>query len=481
MMIKDRIKRHLAIEYEKKIIIFDEDIDDLFDYKDILSIHNFSIVEYEDIELFRYKYETEIKSSKFNWAVIVKKDIYIPFDIMNAFYPIRLSLKALFPNLNENVLREYKYDIDLISLSYEVSYSDLETPEKTKRFIKDNSFSSDNISRYCNGKIHDLKAKTSKGSVRSDEWIQIALIKAKILYYAMMKNLDFDLSFIDNAFELFVKDDYKNLSTQVNGSAPAILPKTLEYISGGKVVLIVMDGMSVFDFEILSRYFNEIKYDLNGTFAMIPTTTAISRQCLLSGKYPRELTNPFNLSKEGKQFYEAAQGLGYSPKQVLYTRGYSADFAYQTKFVAIIINDIDDMVHGQMQGRMGMYNDISLFAKSNKLQNLIRSLTAGGFDVYITSDHGNRVCTGVGTLRNTGVEVETKSKRMVILKDFAEENDLITKYTSTYEGYYLDKSYKYLICEPDVSYDITNEEVVTHGGSTIDEVIVPFIKIKAVN
>ena len=481
MMIKDRIKRHLAIEYEKKIIIFDEDFDELFDYKDFLSINNFSIVEYDDIELFRYKYETEIKNSKLNWAIIVKKDIYIPFDMMNAFYPIRLSLKDLFPNLNAKVLKEYKYDLDLISLSYETSYSDLATPERTKRFVKENCFSADNISRYCNGKIDELKAKTSKGSVRSDEWIRIALIKAKILYYASMKNLDFDLSFIDNAFELFIKDDYKNLSTQVKTSAPAILPKTLEFISGGKVVLIVMDGMSVFDFEILSHYFNDIKFDLTGTFAMIPTTTAISRQCLLSGKYPRELANPFNLSREEKQFQEAAQNLGYSHKQVLYTRGYSADFSYQTKFVAIIINDIDDMVHGQMQGRMGMYNDISLFATSNKLQDLVRNLTTKGFEVYITSDHGNRVCTGVGTLRNMGVEVETKSKRMVILKDFAEENDLMTKYATTYEGYYLDKSYKYLICEPDVSYDITNEEVVTHGGSTIDEVIVPFIKIKAVN
>ena len=225
---------------------------------------------------------------------------------------------------------------------------------------------------------------------------------------------------------------------------------------------------------------NSISYELNGSYAMIPTTTAISRQCLLSGKYPRELENPFSLSREEKQFHEAAQNFGYLPKQVLYTRGYSTEFSYQTRFAAIIVNDIDDMVHGQMQGRLGMFNDIELFAKSNKFQNLISDLHTKGFEVYITSDHGNRVCKGVGTLRNTGVEVETKSKRMVILKDFAEENELISKHTTTYEGYYLDKSYKYLICDPDDSYDVAGDEVVTHGGSTIDEVIVPFIKIKAV-
>lgn len=480
-MIIDRIKNHFSIEYENKIIIFDDGFNDLFDYKQILIFNDFCIVDYDDVELFRYKYESEIKNSNLRWAIIVKKDIYVPYDIKNAFYPVRLSLKGLFPNLDSEVLREYRNDLDLISLSYEMSYSDLAVPDITRKFIKENSFSSDNIEKYCNMKINELRKITIQNSISYAEWIQAAKIKAKILYYASMKNLNFDLGFIDHEFELFVHNDYKNLSTEVNSKAPVILPKTLEFISGSKAALIVMDGMSVFDFEIISHHWGNISYDFNGSFAMIPTTTAISRQCLLSAKYPRELKNPFNLSGEEKQFREAAENLGYLPKQILYTRGYSTDFSHQTKFVAIIINDIDDMVHGQMQGRLGMYNDIELFAKSNKLQNLIRDLFSKGFEIYLTSDHGNRVCKGVGTLRNMGVEVHTKSKRMVILKDYAEENEFIAGHTIEYEGYYLDKSYKYFICDSDVSYDATNEEVVTHGGSTIDEVIVPFIKIKAVS
>ena len=334
---------------------------------------------------------------------------------------------------------------------------------------------------YCNVKIDELKEIVSHGSITSDAWIQIAKAKAKILFYASMKDLLLDLTFIDNAFELFVQNDYKNLSTRVNLNVPTILPNALELISGGKVALIVMDGMSLFDFEIVSRYMHDIRYEFYGSYAMIPTTTAISRQCLLSGKYPRELENPFSLSKEEKQFHEATRRLGYLSNQILYTRGYSIDLRHQTRFVVIVNNDIDDIVHGQRQGRFGMFNDVELFAKSNKLQNLIRELHLKGFKVYITSDHGNRVCTGVGALRNTGVEVETKSKRMIVLKDFAEVNDLMLKYTTIYDGYYLDKSYKYLLCDPNVSYDVAGEEVVTHGGSTIDEVIIPFIEIKAVN
>ena len=48
-----------------------------------------------------------------------------------------------------------------------------------------------------------------------------------------------------------------------------------------------------------------------------------------------------------------------------------------------------------------------------------------------------------------------------------------------YPKYYLPKEYEYLICDAGASLDVSGEQVMTHGGMTIDEVVVPFIKIKA--
>jgi len=96
--------------------------------------------------------------------------------------------------------------------------------------------------------------------------------------------------------------------------------------------------------------------------------------------------------------------------------------------------------------------------------------------VYITADHGNTPCVGVGGFRS-GVETETKSKRMVVLKDFAQETELLRENTFLFPGYSLDKSYRYYICKRGVSFDNKGDEVMTHGGMSIDEVIVPFIKI----
>ena len=42
------------------------------------------------------------------------------------------------------------------------------------------------------------------------------------------------------------------------------------------------------------------------------------------------------------------------------------------------------------------------------------------------------------------------------------------------------KEYDYLICDVGDSFDAKGDDVMTHGGITLDEVVVPFIKIKAV-
>lgn len=81
----------------------------------------------------------------------------------------------------------------------------------------------------------------------------------------------------------------------------------------------------------------------------------------------------------------------------------------------------------------------------------------------------------------TGLEVETKSHRMIVLQDFADKDKLIRQYgLIEYPKFYLDKQYDYLICDTGESLDAKGETVMTHGGISIDEVVVPFIEIKAV-
>ena len=479
-MISDIIKRLLQVDSKRKIIVFTTNKVCEHTYlRSILERSSFTIYDYKNVEAFRVIYEEQLKHETKKIAVIVSTDIYVPYDIRQAFFEVEISASTLFPNLNADTVMDYMHDWDIISFAAQLSYTDYSLAKQTEQFIFDTVISPENIEQFCQAALCMLET-ACKDANTYQNWIEIALRKSSLEYYAAMSGISIDLSFLDEAFKAFINDGYSRLSTEVNSTTPVIITRALSMISAegnDKNALIVMDGMSLFDFKAIQRHFTEIDYCLNCSFALIPTTTPISRQSLLSGKFPRELERPFILTDEEKEFKIKADSMGYLPAQVEFLRGYDAEAGPLTKFVAVIINEIDEIVHGQRQGRIGMYNDMDLLGKSGKLQALISRFVTQGFTVYITSDHGNTLCTGVGGFRS-GVEVQSRSKRMAVLKDFAEANALLTENTTKYQGFYLDKGYKYFICNDGVSFDHKGEVVMTHGGMSIDEVIVPFIKIR---
>ncbi|MCK8058417.1 MULTISPECIES: PglZ domain-containing protein [unclassified Fusibacter] len=480
---KKRIFDLISAEYEKLILIFDEDnIIDRIDYAAYIKGSGFNISFYQDVEEFRFLYESEIRNSKENWAVIVTSDIYVPFDIRKAMYIANLSMSRIFSKLDRNTLLSHKVDFELLSLAYEELFELCNSYDKTIRFIENIVYGNKNLEKYCEVLDKEIKNSIMVSELSYINWIDMAKKKGRLEYFSAKLDQTFDLKFVEDAFKDFILNKYNSLSGIMNNNGPVMLTRVLEYIARGnrKTALIVMDGMSIFDFEIISKEFDNILFDYNCCYALIPTTTSISRQSLLSGKYPVELKNPFNLAKEEYEFRSTAETLGYKKNQISYERGYNLNLSPIVKFVSIIINDIDDLVHNQMQGRHGMLNDIEYYAKKGELQHLVSDLYSNGFDIYITSDHGNTLCTGVGKPKGLGIEVETRSKRMMVLKEFADKGIYGDCGEISYPGYYLDKQYEYLICESGSSYDIQDEIVMTHGGMSIDEVIVPFIKIKGV-
>ena len=75
------------------------------------------------------------------------------------------------------------------------------------------------------------------------------------------------------------------MSGKIASDTPVLVKSAMEYMQSysEKFVIIVMDGMSEFDWTILSRYFTGIQYERSAAYAMIPTITSLSRQSLVSG------------------------------------------------------------------------------------------------------------------------------------------------------------------------------------------------------
>lgn len=468
--------------YSDKIFLIDSDnLESKTHYCDYFVAQGFQMIRYENDLLFRTEHDDAINGSG-KYAVVAAGNAYIPYDIRRRFRFFTVSIAELFPKLNTSTLRECKQlNYDLLAMAYRKNFSDLTIRQLTEQFLQTKVYGKKNIEDYLQVQIGLVNTSVTVAKTYKD-WFAIGNLKAEIDTMATEYDIPVDTDHIQDDFIEWVMSEYGKLSSKLDRETPVLVSRAMEYMHdrSEKFVIIVMDGMSEFDWKILSTTFDRFVFRKADAFAMIPTVTSISRQCLLSNKYPSQLIEPWKQSKEKTEFTQCALSMGYSALQIGYERGYDADFGPSIKCAAVIINEIDDTVHGQGQGRLGMFNDVRVIAKQDKLGKLVRRLLQKGFDVYISADHGNTPCVGDGKLIGTGVETETKSRRMLVLKDFADKQSIIDRYKMIdYPKYYLDKRFEYIICPAGHSLDAKGEVVMSHGGITVDECIVPFIIIKA--
>jgi hypothetical protein len=499
-----------SAKYVDRILLIDDDnLDKTTNYSADFLVEGFEVVKYIDDLSFRIEYEEKLKNARDKIVVVAQPKNYIPYDIRRRFRAYAISLSSLFPMLNADVLRgKSALDLDLLCLAYQLNFDNLRQRNQTEYFFRTKVYTKANVKNYLMRALHKLmllmKVSSSykacfsiaeekveykncfsiaEEKVEYKDWFAIAEEKAKIDVLAVQYDIEIDTSEINRRFKDYALAQFGKLSQILDKDTPVLISRAMEYMheNSSRFVIIVMDGMSEFDWNIISTSFGDIPYEQSAAFAMIPTTTSVSRQCLLSNKYPSQLIEPWKQSKEKSEFIACAKELGYTDEQIGYARGYDAEFSSFVRCGAVIINDVDNMVHAQQQGRLGMFNDITILSKQSKLADTAKRFMTAGYDVYISADHGNTPCRGLGKLMGTGVEVETKSRRMLVLKDFADKETLLEKYgLIEYPKYYLTKENDYLICNVGDSFDAKGEDVMTHGGITLDEVVVPFIKIKAV-
>ena len=483
-MFGDYVFRKSSARYNKRILIFDSgELNWGKLYEDAFHAEGFEVIHYSNDLDFRIHFEEKLKSNVSKMLVIASQCQYIPYDLRSAMSVFTLSIKTIFPKLNATVLRRQSdLDLDLLCCAYQRIYDDLRDEDASEKYIRQDVYSRSNIIGMISSLYHDL-VEQAKLTQSYKKWFRIAEEKARIDVLSASHRIDFDTSELNALFSDYAMREYGRLSSEISNDTPILVSKVLEYIAerSHNFIIIVMDGMSEFDWKILSNSFRDIPYSKTAALAMITTVTSVSRQSLLSNKFPIQLINPWTQAHEKSEFRDAAISLGYADFQIGYERGYDSDFSSKVKCGVVIINDIDDLVHGQQQGRIGMASDVAILGKQGKLATMVKRFLSHHYDVYITADHGNTLRRGIGRLTGTGVETETKSHCMLVLRDYAEKNHIKGKYNLLeYPKYYLPKEFDYLICNNGDSFDIKGEEVMTHGGISLDECVVPFVKIMAV-
>lgn len=476
----NRLLDYLELKYLKELIVYD--VDNLFSYdfvRECIKETGFEIIEYETPENFRFIYENKLRVNNDKKVLILlnKVNIFISYDIKKRYVYKELKLSKLIPNLYMNIVKDKDLDLEFI-LNCE-NFLEVFNNYSIDEYVK-LIYSKKNICQFIKNKELKIKQLMNE-NLNVDNWIKIAKIRAHILSLALKYSIEFDFSYIDEEFKKWILEGkYKNLSSIIrNDNLPAILPQIMSFKQSDRFALIVMDGMSIFDFYNMQSHLKDFNYKFDGCFALIPTTTSISRQSLMGAKYPSEMDKPFSVVNEKKLFLEAGIKLGYKKNNIKYLRENELDSIKPSdKLIAIILNYVDDIVHKSTYGKKQMLNDVKCLSNIKKLKNLICELLRYGFLVVMTSDHGNTECIGMGQLKGLGVTVETRSNRMIVLDREMEITDNISDNCYKYPGYYLSDKYNYYVCKEGKSFDVKGRKVNTHGSISIDEVVVPYVIFK---
>lgn len=332
-------------------------------------------------------------------------------------------------------------------------------------------------------------------------WIQIARLFGKAKSIALELKLEdreskllIDMEErVEAGFEHWLSNHYGSLATLTDRNAPVMVHKTVEVLrlkGQGKVALIVCDGLSFVQWaQIEQELMKDFQCEVYGSFAWIPTLTSVSRQSIFSGEIPKFFYDSINTtSKEEKAWKSVWERNGVPSMYVTYERGLgqgeydrsniAALAKSNIKVAGIVVDTVDQLTHNTIQGQLGMNAAIGVWLKQRFLQSLLLDLLNAGFNVYLTSDHGNKESKGIGRT-NDGTLPETRGERVRVYRDVVLRDQAAVQYSSKrWSGTGLPDDYYALIAQTGEAFVREGEIVVSHGGASIEEVIVPFVHIQ---
>ncbi|MFN6312024.1 MAG: BREX-3 system phosphatase PglZ [Planctomyces sp.] len=259
-----------------------------------------------------------------------------------------------------------------------------------------------------------------------------------------------------------------------------------------RLALVVLDGLALDQWLLLKRQLDEsrggLKFQESTAFAWVPTLTSVTRQSIFAGEPP--LYFPDSLGTTAKErahwlrFWED-QGVPRLQVELLTSLDGERDerldqvlLESRVSVLGLVWNKVDEIMHGMQLQTAGMHSQVRLWGRQGHLGALLRKLVQHGFQVYLTADHGNVAAVGAGNPRD-GVLAETRGKRCRVYDrvEFRDEVAQQFPQSISWPGYGLPAWQQVLLAGGLQAFAAVGEELVGHGGVSLEEVLVPFVTI----
>jgi hypothetical protein len=148
----------------------------------------------------------------------------------------------------------------------------------------------------------------------------------------------------------------------------------------------------------------------------------------------------------------------------------------------MVVDTVDEIVHGAVLGKRGIATQIESWCDSGFVDQLFSMLLDKGFHIYLTADHGNVEAVGQGR-PNQGVTSEIRGERV---RTYRSETLVAESSAANPNTYRLDvaglpANFMTLFAGGRAAFMQQGEPAVVHGGISVEELLVPFVKISYVS
>jgi hypothetical protein len=302
----------------------------------------------------------------------------------------------------------------------------------------------------------------------------------------------------DEHLRNWVTRHYADLPSLPAAKSPVMVHHVPRYISlrhdprQTRVALVVFDGMAMDQWiqirESVAQRAPDLTFEEGACFAWLPTLTSVSRQALFSGLRPREFADSIDTtSQEPALWSRYWQDHGLRANEVFFRKAIkqnaqlpeltAAISGPATRVAGIVVDTIDEIVHGAVFGKRGVANQIAGWCETGFVEGLFRMLLDQGFQVYLTADHGNVDVVGVGR-PNQGAVSETRGERVRTYRS----EILAESMSAEFDAFRLDigglpADFLPLYAGTHGAFIRKGEAIVAHGGMSVEELIVPFVKV----
>jgi len=292
---------------------------------------------------------------------------------------------------------------------------------------------------------------------------------------------------LDARFRPWLRENFGEILTR-SSARPLTVDKVAPFLAARlrrgqahRILLIVLDGMGLAQWSIIRRAAGLRVVDASVVLALLPTITSVSRQAIFSGSLPMLFPDSIGTTeREGEHWKRFWAREMPALSEVSYARVSGAQPIPLGSAIVqgVVITAVDTMMHqAHLLGDVQLTASLVAWVRQGVLRSLVAQASRAGYEVWVTADHGNVEAVPIGSVAE-GLKVEDAGQRVRwYVNETLREASAAPGLRWTPPG--IPDDCFLVFAEGRAAYVHGTAALVTHGGMSLDEVVVPLARVEA--